>query len=117
MNPVCSFFMRVIVTAAVIALSACVYKIDIQQGNEITSEMVSQLEVGMSKREVTRILGLPLITDPFNKDRWDYYYSLRDGKSGETIQHLASLRFEGDSLVKIHSSFDKPTPEAAPASE
>ena len=66
-----------------IVLSGCVYKIDIQQGNEITSEMVSKLELGMTKRQVTRILGLPLITDPFHKDRWDYYYSLRDGKSGE----------------------------------
>ncbi len=91
-----------------IALSGCVYKIDIQQGNEITSEMVSKLELGMTKRQVTRILGLPLITDPFHKDRWDYYYSLRDGKSGETIQHLASLKFEGDSLSTIHSSFAQP---------
>ena len=112
MIPGPSLLNRSIVMALALTLSACVYKIDIQQGNEITSEMVSQLEVGMSKREVTRILGLPLITDPFNKDRWDYYYSLRSGKSGETIQHLASLRFEGDSLVAIHSSFDEPQAEA-----
>lgn len=97
--------------AFAVMLSGCVYKIDIQQGNEITSEMVAQLELGMTKREVTRILGLPLITDPFNKDRWDYYYSLRDGKSGETIQHIASLKFEGDTLREVHSSFDTPEKE------
>lgn len=104
------FLFSLVLTAAVM-LSGCVYKIDIQQGNDITEEMVAQLEVGMSKRDVTRILGLPLITDPFNKDRWDYYYSLREGKSGETIQHIASLRFEGDRLSEIHSSFDEPNKE------
>ena len=95
------------VLSAAVMLSGCVYKVDIQQGNDITEEMVAQLEVGMTKREVTRILGLPLITDPFHKDRWDYYYSLRNGKSGETIQHIASLKFDGDRLSEIHSSFDE----------
>ncbi len=83
-------------------LSGCiVYKQDVQQGNEITSEMISQLEVGMSKREVTRVLGFPLITDPFHVDRWDYYYFLKQGKSGEIQQNSLSLVFENDQLTTI----------------
>ena len=84
------------------SLSGCiVYKQDIQQGNEITPEMVAQLELGMSKREVTRVLGFPLVTDPFHVDRWDYYYFLKQGKSGEIQQSSVSLTFENDQLITI----------------
>ena len=93
--------------AALLVAGGCfTYRIDIQQGNEITPEMVSQLQIGMTKREVTRILGFPLINDPFHKDRWDYYYSLKKGKTGETVQQQASLHFEGDLLASVETSFD-----------
>lgn len=89
-----------------ISLGGCiVYKQDIQQGNEITQEMVSQLNTGMTKREVTRILGSPLINDPFHNNRWDYYFSLKDGKTGKVSQATATLTFEGDTLTAIDSSF------------
>ena len=101
---------RLVITAVLLsitlALGGCfVYKIDIQQGNEITEEMVSGLELGMTKREVTRLLGYPLINDPFHKDRWDYYYSHKTGMTGEVIQQLASLKFADDKLTEIKSSF------------
>ncbi len=88
-------------------LSACsVYKIDVQQGNEITPEMVSNLEIGMTKREVTQLLGYPLVNDPFHKDRWDYYYSFRNGETEEVTQQTASLKFSGDLLSEVTSSFE-----------
>lgn len=86
-------------------LSGCIYKIDIQQGNEITPEMVAKIEVGMTKREVAQVLGHPLINDPFHKDRWDYYYSIKDGKTGETQRQFATLKFENDILSSVESSF------------
>ena len=62
-------------------LSACsidklpgVYRIDIQQGNDITQEMINQLKPDMSKNQVAYILGTPLIIDTFHPDRWDYLY-------------------------------------------
>ena len=101
---------RLVIIAALLSLTlslgGCfVYKIDIQQGNEITEEMVEGLELGMTKREVTRLLGYPLINDPFHKDRWDYYYSHKTGKTGEVVQQLASLKFADDKLTEIESSF------------
>ncbi len=81
----------------------CVYRQDIQQGNEITSEMVEQIRPGMSRREVIRVLGYPLINDPFNRDRWDYYYSLKRGKSKEVTSQSATLYFDGDNLESIDS--------------
>lgn len=81
-----------------------VYKIDIQQGNEITEEMLAHLEIGMSKAEVGKVLGYPLINDPFHADRWDYYFYLKKGSTGEVEQQSATLRFTGDALSGIENS-------------
>ena len=91
-------------------LQGCiVYRIDVQQGNEITREMLDQLEIGMTKRDVTRVLGYPLVNDPFHTDRWDYYFYLKTGKTGEEQQQSATLLFEGDRLSAINSSLlDEP---------
>jgi outer membrane protein assembly factor BamE len=88
-------------------LGGCfVYKVDVQQGNEITPAMVNSLEIGMTKREVSRLLGFPLITDPFHKDRWDYFYSNKSGNTGEIQKHLASLKFTNEKLATVESSFE-----------
>jgi len=79
-----------------------VYRLDIQQGNVITEEMLDQLELGMDRRKVRFILGTPLLTDPFNQDRWDYLYSLKKG-GGDRVQRHLSLLFENDLLVRIES--------------
>ena len=35
--------------------SGCIYKLDVQQGNLVTQEMVSKLKKGMTKPEVTKV--------------------------------------------------------------
>lgn len=88
-------------------LGGCiVYKVEVQQGNEITPTMVKSLEIGMTKREVSRLLGSPLIIDPFHKDRWDYFYSKKNGNSGDIQKHLTSLKFTNDKLATVESSFE-----------
>ena len=59
------------------------YRPDVYQGNLITSEMVGQLEKGMSKEQVQFLLGLPLLQDRFHTDRWNYVYYV-NRRSGET---------------------------------
>jgi outer membrane protein assembly factor BamE len=54
-----------------------IYKIDIQQGNEITSEMLMKLKPGMTKAQVRFVLGTPLIQDTFHSERWDYIYIMK----------------------------------------
>jgi len=101
------FLVNTIIVCSALYLNGCVvYKQDIQQGNDINAEMISKLEIGMTKREVTRIVGFPLINDPFHKNRWDYYYSLKDGKTGKVVQETASLTFSNDLLFSVTSSFD-----------
>jgi outer membrane protein assembly factor BamE (lipoprotein component of BamABCDE complex) len=66
-------------------LGACVYKMDIQQGNYVTQEMAVQLKMGMSKEQVRQALGTPLLTDVFHNERWDYIY-YREDEQGKREQ-------------------------------
>ena len=99
----------VVIAAAIISLNGCglLYRPDIQQGNQITAQMVSGLQPGMTRREVSRILGTPLINDPFNKDRWDFYYSLKDGETGQVERYLTSVIFTGDRLAQISTTIEQ----------
>lgn len=92
---------RIIITyLASLFLSACVYKIDIDQGNIIDQEMINQLRPGMNKRQVRYIMGTPLVVDSFHKNRWDYIYSKQPGGE-ERTQKRVSISFEADELTGI----------------
>jgi outer membrane protein assembly factor BamE len=96
-----------------------VYRIDVQQGNVITQEMVNQLRTGMSKRQAQFVLGAPMLIDPFHADRWDYVYLYRPGSDGknEAAQERVTLFFEEDRLTRIDGSMlPDPQPEALPPS-
>ena len=57
------------------------YRIEIQQGNYLSQEMIGQLKLGMTREQVRFVLGTPLVADIFHADRWDYvYYRERAGK-------------------------------------
>ena len=86
-----------------------VYKIDIQQGNIITQEMIDQLRPGMTKRQVIFVMGTPLVRDPFDQDRWDYVYSYQPG-GGVRGQERITMFFENDLLTHFTGDF-KPTEE------
>ena len=76
------------------------YKLDIQQGNVVTQDMVAKLKPGMTKAQVRFILGTPLITDVFHADRWDYVY--RYQKAGTlTEERRVTLIFDGDTLKQV----------------
>lgn len=76
------------------------YRIDIPQGNLVTEEKVSQVTVGMNRRQVQHILGSPLLVDTFNQNRWDYFYSV-DTKKGTTIEHHITITFKNDVVSEI----------------
>ena len=92
-----------------VAVAGCslpgVYKIDIQQGNVVTQDMIDQLRPGMTRRQVRFIMGNPLISDTFHPDRWDYLYSIQPG-GGERQQERVSLVFDSkDQLVGLAGDF------------
>ena len=76
------------------------YRMDIQQGNVVTSKMVMQLRPGMTKSQVRFIMGTPLIQDSFRSNRWDYFYQMRqEGKIIE--QRRVILEFENEGLARV----------------
>lgn len=92
-----------------LALAGCsfpgVYKIDIQQGNVVTQDMIDQLRPGMTRRQVRFIMGNPLITDTFHANRWDYLYSIQPG-GGKRLQERVSINFNADDqLVGLSGDF------------
>lgn len=76
------------------------YKIEIQQGNYVTQEMVSQLKAGMTKEQVRSILGTPLLTDVFHANRWDYVYT-REAADGKREQRKIAVFFTDDKLTRV----------------
>ncbi|MEK6749833.1 MAG: outer membrane protein assembly factor BamE [Pseudomonadota bacterium] len=88
--------------------TACaIHRPDVQQGNVLTKDMTEQLKPGISKRQVTFILGTPLVEDPFHTGRWDYLYLLAPGEPGMTKQFKrVTLYFKGDTLDRYSADLD-----------
>ena len=78
-----------------------VYRMEIQQGNYISQEAVSQLKLGMTKEQVRFVLGTPLVADIFHENRWDYVYRRQRQNSREVEERRISVFFEGDKLVRL----------------
>jgi outer membrane protein assembly factor BamE len=76
------------------------YRIEIQQGNFISQEMVGQLKPGMSKEQVRLALGTPLLNDVFHADRWDYVY-WREKPGTKREQRKLTVFFEDGKLTRL----------------
>ena len=76
------------------------YRMEIQQGNYVSQDMVSQLKAGMSKEQVRFILGTPLVTDIFHAERWDYLY-FRETSEGKREQRKLVVHFDNGQLTRI----------------
>ncbi|MFC5476415.1 outer membrane protein assembly factor BamE [Paraherbaspirillum soli] len=83
------------------------YRIDIQQGNFVSKEMLAQVKEGMTRDQVRFALGSPLVTDLFHEDRWDYVFRLQKG-NGEITTSRVSTFFKDNVLVRIEGG-DLPT--------
>jgi outer membrane protein assembly factor BamE len=87
------------------------HRIEIQQGNVVTQEMLAKLKPGMTPSQVRFVLGTPLIVDPFRDNRWDYAYSLK--QKGKVVeQRRVTVIFEKGVLKGIEGDV---VPAAKPA--
>jgi outer membrane protein assembly factor BamE len=92
------------------------YKIDIQQGNVLTQDMVSQLRPGLTKDQVRFILGTPVLMDMFHSNRWDYFYSLRKGSTEEFESRKFAVFFDDeDRLARVEGDVSPREAAEAPA--
>jgi outer membrane protein assembly factor BamE len=106
---------RVLLATLLVALatSACVYRINIQQGNFLDQKAVDQVQNGMTRSQVRYLLGTPMVADSFNKERWDYIYYLKKGRSRHVDSRRVTVYFDGDKVANL----DKPTDAEAAAQD
>ena len=103
-----------LLAAATMLGSGCVYRLDIQQGNILDVEQIDQIEVGMTRSQVRFVLGTPMVADPFDQSRWDYVYWRRQGRGGQEFRSQTTVWFDGDQVARIEKA-DRPRPPAAEA--
>jgi outer membrane protein assembly factor BamE len=107
-------FRRLLLGSAVSLLAAaCVYRINIQQGNFLDQAAVEQVKTGMTRSQVRYLLGTPMVADSFNKERWDYIYYLKKGRTRHVDSRRVTVYFDGEKVAKL----DKPSAAEAAAQE
>jgi len=100
-------FSLFILLASIVTSSACIYRLDIPQGNRIDAEVIEQLKTGMTTRQVEFLLGEPAITDPYHLGVWHYIYYLKSGDDGSVEKRVMTLRFTEDRLSSIEGSLQE----------
>jgi outer membrane protein assembly factor BamE len=111
-----SFCAFSLVFLATLALSGCnwfpslgVYKLDINQGNYVTQDMVERLKVDQTRQQVRSAIGSPLLADPFHADRWDYVYEF--ARQGRTLERRKfTVYFVDDKLARWEGDELPPSP-------
>lgn len=86
-----------------LALSGCVYRMTVQQGNFLDARQVVQLKEGMTRAQVRFLLGTPMLPDGFDRDRWDYLYSLDLGEGGKPTRQRLTVFFTDDKVSRIEN--------------
>lgn len=88
------------------ATSGCVYRANISQGNLIKQEDLDQAAIGMTKSQVRYLLGTPMVTDPFKRDRWDYVYYVTIGRDSAVQKRWVSIYFEDEKVSEIRTDLE-----------
>jgi len=77
------------------------YRIEIQQGNYVTQDMVARLTPGLTRDQVRFVLGTPLVSDIFHDERWDYVFMRQRANSPEIEYGRIAVFFEGGKLKRV----------------
>ncbi len=101
--------MRIVQALTLLSLAGCSYvpnviaphRIEIQQGNYVTQEMVARLKPGMTKEQVRYVLGTPLVADVFRDDRWDYVFVRQRANERQVEQRRITIHFAEGKLARI----------------
>ena len=78
------------------------YRIEIVQGNVVTSEQVARVAPGMTRLQVREALGSPLLADMFHANRWDYLFMLDRG--GTPLKRLdVTIYFADEKVARVEA--------------
>ena len=84
------------------------YRVEVVQGNVITSEQAAVVKPGLSRAQVRDVLGSPLLADPFHADRWDYVFTIRRQGAAPQLRRVV-VRFKNDVLDSFDAGGELPS--------
>lgn len=84
------------------------YRVEVVQGNVLTTELAARVKPGMNRLQVRDLLGSPMLTDVFHAERWDYVFTIRR-QGAEPQRRLVVAWFEGDTLKSLDVPNDLPS--------
>ena len=88
-------------TALTLLVTACVYELDVQQGNKLEADDIEKIAVGMTRSQVRFVLGTPVVGDVLHKDRWDYLYYFKPGRRTDIERRWLIVWFDGNVVSEI----------------
>lgn len=110
--------------AGSLLFGGCVYRMTVQQGNFLDARQVVQVKEGMTRAQVRFLLGTPMLPDSFDRDRWDYLYSLDLGKGEKPTRQRLTIYFSDEKVGRIENDgaptevpADQKPPEQKPAEQ
>ncbi len=97
---------KLLILLLVSLLTSCswVHRMDIEQGNIITPDMLCRLHVGMTKTQVKDLMGTPMVMNTFTNNHEEYVYTFKPGGK-QTCEKYVLLQFDrGGRLRHIDTS-------------
>jgi outer membrane protein assembly factor BamE len=76
------------------------YQPDVQQGNVVSEADVAKLKPGMSKDQVSNLLGTPVLDNAFNTNHWAYVYTFQHDGGVITKKNL-DVYFNNNRVTRI----------------
>ena len=96
------FFIYVIIFLVVASCSnASIYNRTVTQGTVFKQDDIDRLEIGMSKDQVSFIMGQPSFQNIFDENIWDYYFQVKNGSKIQSEKKLKLFFDENGELEKI----------------
>lgn len=105
---------RIILIAALGLGSGCLYRMPVQQGNVQNPDLVAQLQPGMTRSQVSFLMGTPMVPNGFNTDRWDFYCYSRNERGQTTSTKRLTVWFKDEKVDRLDNDT---VPQAAGAAD
>ena len=74
------------------------YKVTITQGTVFAQEDIDKLEIGMTKDQVSYVMGQPSFENFFEKNVWNYIYKITTGDNVD-MEKKVKLIFDEKNLL------------------
>src|SRR3954467_13249817 len=93
----------ILLLSGALLTTGCVYKMNIQQGNYLVAESVSQLKEGMTRSQVRFLLGTPMVPVAFDDSRWDYYYFFSSRVYRQPLKRRLTVYFQDERVQRFEN--------------